>query len=314
MQSYTAKTQSLFYLTCLIVVLTFPLLVVGGLVTSTGSGMIDKTWKFTPFMLFTEDGWNQIKNNVPMAIEHGHRQIGFIVGIIALLMVAVGFFDSKRSLKTSFIVLILVGAQGLLGAGRIIFNDYPGMFGEKLGREIALIHGFIGQLAFAMTVMAAVSFTKAWRMRTPVEAEGHKRLTKLCKMTFIFFVVQLMLAVFVRHIGGLTLVLVHAVMAMAILAHALLAGMECIGQKLPLLKNPATLVAGSAIIMVLLGFATWFVGGGQGPLNEYSSKDSHDWRMILSTIHQSLGAIALTASLVLLARARHHLIEKPSAA
>lgn len=130
-----------------------PLLTLGGLVTSTGSGLAVPDWPGTyesnmflyPISLMAEPR---------IYLEHTHRLFGTLVGMttIGLLLFAI-LADRRRWIwALAGVLLLAVIAQGLMGAGRVV----------EQSRWLGVFHGVFGQVFFAATAAYAALLTPAF--------------------------------------------------------------------------------------------------------------------------------------------------------
>jgi hypothetical protein len=292
----------LAFLTCAI---TLVLIGSGGTVTSTGVGMVDATWTFSPFKLFTLRGLEESIVSAGMFIEQSHRQTGFIVGMLALVLAGICFAvenGKRRWLGAG--VLAAVVLQGALGAARILFNPDKGYFNTNLGRDYALIHGFFGQITFVFLAACTLAFSRSW-VSHPIAPSVHaKSLSRFSTTLTVLFLLQLLVAVFVRHIGGKHLIYTHATLAGLILLLTLILLYKSGQVAVPLVQRPIWALTALVLLMVLLGISAWWFGAGQGPLD---SNVAGLHRITLATAHQCLGALTLATSLLLTLRIRRHL-------
>ncbi|MGA2798570.1 MAG: COX15/CtaA family protein [Thermoguttaceae bacterium] len=132
----------------------FPLIWMGGLVTTKEAGMSVPDWPTTYHSWFYPlEKW--LWNFNDLFLEHSHRTIAQIDGIIAIiLIVSIWRWEPRKSVRW-LAIAILVGliSQGVLGGYRVILND----------RVLARIHGCAAPLVFALCA-AMVSITSAtWR-------------------------------------------------------------------------------------------------------------------------------------------------------
>ncbi|HEX3872427.1 MAG TPA: COX15/CtaA family protein, partial [Pirellulales bacterium] len=147
---------------------TFPLIFVGGLVTTYEAGMAVPDWPTTyGYNLFLYPKW--ASGPWDLFVEHGHRLLGATVGLITIAaLVAVWMRDARRWLKVySVLMLVAVCAQGVLGGLRVRLDE----------RVVAKVHACTAPLFFAMTVALAAFTSRRWRSATP--AQWHEHATKL---------------------------------------------------------------------------------------------------------------------------------------
>jgi cytochrome c oxidase assembly protein subunit 15 len=128
----------------------FPLILVGGVVTTIGAGMAVQGWwdaegHFMPF--FPLDMWLR---DLATFVEHKHRLWGLLVGGFALLAVLFSWMPSRPAPASarwaSVIALLAVIGQGLLGGLRVLENS----------RHLAFAHGGLAQLVFSILAVAAL--------------------------------------------------------------------------------------------------------------------------------------------------------------
>lgn len=138
-----------------------PLLFVGGLVTSTNSGMAVPDWPNTfGSNMFLYPLGPRARPDV--YLEHSHRLFGSLVGLATLtLMIGVLRLDNRRWVRRwAVVAFALVCVQGILGGIRVLAGD------AEIARDnrfYAMLHGVLAQLVFAVLVALAVFLTPAYR-------------------------------------------------------------------------------------------------------------------------------------------------------
>src|SRR5450631_45590 len=123
---------------------TFPLLWVGGLVTTYGAGMAVPDWPNTyGYNLFLYPWQTWIYGPFKLFVEHGHRLFAALVGMITIAFLISSWWCQRRSLVRwlGFIALAAVILQGTLGGLRVIEDKV----------QLAKIHGCFGPAFFALT-------------------------------------------------------------------------------------------------------------------------------------------------------------------
>jgi heme a synthase len=176
---------------------TFPLIWVGGLVTTYQAGMAVPDWPSTygynlflyPWQTWIAGPWN-------IFIEHGHRLLGATAGMVAIaLVVVVLCLDRRRWLiQASLGALALVIFQGLLGGFRVLLDE----------RLIAMVHACVGPLFFAYLAGLVIATSRWWedaRSKTETLASSmDNRLVRASWITVALAYGQLILGAIVRHV------------------------------------------------------------------------------------------------------------------
>ena len=178
---------------------TFPLIWVGGLVTTYDAGMAVPDWPNTfGYNLFLYPWQTWLTGPFDLFIEHGHRLLGALVGILTLATaVVVWRAESRRWVRwfSVFCVLGVVG-QGVLGGMRVILDE----------RTLAKIHGCTGPCFFAMLVgLAVVTSTRWQRARQSRLAKALPApLLAAAGIVTALTLLQIILGAQLRHLGHVT--------------------------------------------------------------------------------------------------------------
>jgi cytochrome c oxidase assembly protein subunit 15 len=132
---------------------TVLLLVAGGLVTSTGSGLAVPDWP-------TSYGWNMF--TFPMRhmvggilYEHGHRLIASGVGLLTVILALwVWKAERRRWMRVlGFMALAAVCLQGLLGGLTVLYF---------LPTPVSTAHAGLAQIFFCLTIAIALFTSRGW--------------------------------------------------------------------------------------------------------------------------------------------------------
>jgi hypothetical protein len=169
-----------------------------------------------------------------------------------------------------------------------------------------MIHGFFGQVTFAFLVGCTLSFSRSWVNRRQDRSSLADEFQTNSKLLTILFLVQLTIAVLVRHYGGGLLIIAHASVAGLILLFVSMVVWRSRQLDSTLVRIPVLALGLEVLMMIALGTAAWWFGAGYGALEENTPDIMH--RMTLATLHQWLGALTLATSLVFTLRAKRHLI------
>src|SRR4051794_14282621 len=238
---------------------TFPLIWVGGLVTTYDAGMAVPDWPGTygynllryPWQTWLAGPWD-------LFIEHGHRLLGASAGLLAIALVAAVLLADRRPWLIAAVcgALALVILQGLLGGARVLLN----------ARLVALLHGCVGPLFFAYLAVLVVLTSKRWQAATPVHSAAGRRLVRGAWTTAAIVYVQLILGAIVRHVplgaapgvfrGAL---LCHVVLAVALTGHVLMLAWRtrAFQSEVNGIRGFAWLPVGLVVAQLLLGIATY---------------------------------------------------------
>ena len=329
--------RSLHRWATLIVCLVWPLIWVGGLVTTYDAGMAVPDWPGTygkNLFLYPYQTW--LLGPFDLFIEHGHRLLGAVVGFLAIIAVVVAWVSEPRRWvrRLAIGMLIAVIGQGVLGGMRVVLSD----------RTLAMAHGCTGPIFFAICVSLAVVTSRWWWERTndvPASIPTVGRV-RLAGIVTVLAYVQLLLGAQLRHVqvtsspGGFThLVAMHIVGALVlwllagILAWQLWrtsrlacrdAASKSPESKGPEFKNPefknygcgdltlsrpSGLLVGFISLQIALGLGTWIVNYGWprfaqvGPLSAgYLVKSKAFTESIITTAHVATGSLILVVAVM----------------
>tara|TARA_B100001123_G_scaffold28900_1_gene30600 strand:+ start:3972 stop:4961 length:990 start_codon:yes stop_codon:yes gene_type:complete len=164
---------------------TFVLIVAGGLVTSTGSGLSVPDWPLSYGTLMP-----------PMVAgifyEHGHRMIASFVGLLTVcLAVWVWRVEPRRWVRLlSLAALVAVVVQGIIGGLTVIY---------LLPTALSVTHACLAQTFFCATLVLALALRPGGQDLTSAESEAAARVRKPALILFVVIYVQLILGALVRH-------------------------------------------------------------------------------------------------------------------
>jgi heme a synthase len=273
---------------------TFVLLFIGGLVTSTGSGLAVPDWPLSFGMVFP-----------PMVggvlFEHGHRLAASAVGVLTValaLWTVVG--DQRPAVRAlGLLALLAVVLQGVLGGVTVLY---------KLPLAVSVTHACLAQVFFCLTVMLAVLTGTGWS--APRARPAPASLPVLTGVTTALVFVQLVLGALMRHMGAglaipdfplafgrlvpplvtphITVHFAHRIGALVVtVAVATTVAGVLRGGRDPWLRRPALLATGLVVLQVTLGALTIWSRRAVLP----------------TTLHLTVGAALLATCLVLTLRA-----------
>jgi cytochrome c oxidase assembly protein subunit 15 len=288
---------------------TFFLIIAGGLVTSTGSGLAVPDWPLSFGQVFP-----RMEGGV--LFEHGHRLIAATVGLLTVVL-AVWAARSDVAARVRTLGWALVGVvvlQGVLGGTTVLL---------RLPSSVSVAHAGLAQIFFALTVLMAAATSPASPARGTAGADpGAPSVRAMTALGAVAVYLQILIGAVVRHIGAgmvipdwplsfgrlvptITNSLVawqyaHRTFALAVAAlvvwtcGAVLARFR----DQPLLARPASALLALIVIQVLLGGLTiWSVRA-----------------VVPTTTHVAVGALVFVTAVLLAARTRHAVASEPGPA
>jgi len=281
---------------------TFALVFIGGLVTSTGSGLAVPDWPLSFGMVFP-----------PMAggvlFEHGHRIVAATVGALVTALYIWTVLTVKRRSVTTLAACALgaVVLQGLLGGLTVLLRLPP---------AVSVAHACLAQAFLCTTVALAVVTGGAWErpaLRHEERASISLRVLAIATTAGVYG--QLILGAVMRHTGaGLAIpdfplafggvippfadprVQIHfahriGALIVSALAAWTIARILRAHHDEPLLRRPALLLAALVLAQAALGALTIWTG-----------------RAVIPTTAHVLGGATVLATSFLITLRSHRLI------
>lgn len=248
-------------LALLLALMTFPLIWIGGLVTTTKSGMAVPDWPSTyEHNMFTYPLERWLGNNFSLFIEHFHRLWASSVGFVAILLLVSTFFKGVPgwAKQLSLLGLGLVISQGALGGVRVLLDQ----------RMIAMVHGCLGPFYFAYVCGLAYLFRPAC---LNASVTGESKLPSLppkwlagALLLLAGPYLQLCIGAFLRHVPltvspdvfGLV-ILMHITLAFALTVQSFVFFSSMWGKSFALPRWKSGLVVSLMLLQVVAGGATY---------------------------------------------------------
>src|ERR1700722_11578838 len=188
-QKYNPAVHRLAVLTA---AATFPLIFMGGLVTSHQAGMSVPDWPNSygyNMFLFPPSKWVG-----GILYEHTHRLMATVVGFLSILLtIAAWKWESRRSVRwLATATLGMVILQGVLGGLRVVLVQL----------NLAIVHACVAQAFFCLATLVAM-VTSKWWLRTPLASQedilAGRRLVKTSIVTIAVIYSQLVIGAVMRH-------------------------------------------------------------------------------------------------------------------
>jgi heme a synthase len=165
---------------------TLVLIFIGGLVTSTGSGLSVPDWPLSYGMLMP-----------PMVggvfYEHGHRMAATLVGFLTLVLaVWTARVEARPGVRRlAWMALAAVIAQGILGGITVLY---------LLPTPVSVTHACLAQVFFCTTIALATVTSREWLEAEPADDDAGLRRAALFAAAVVF--AQLVAGAVMRHIGA----------------------------------------------------------------------------------------------------------------
>jgi cytochrome c oxidase assembly protein subunit 15 len=270
---------------------TFPLLFVGGLVTSTGSALAVPDWP-------TTFGYNMFLYPLSGMVggilyEHSHRLLGAVVGFLTIILTLwLWLKDTRGWLRwLGSLALAAVIFQGILGGLRVVL----------LTPTLAIVHACLAQVFFSLLVSIAF-FTAPEKPETPTNPSvgDLRRLRRLCALTTALLYVQVVFGAILRHTGAR--LDAHLALGALVAIHVIVLTMHIWRHHVAedALVRPIMLLCGLLMIQVSLGLGAYLV-----KYTAMAAMVTPFVRISLTTIHLAVGSVMLATSVVLTLRTYH---------
>ena len=268
---------------------TFLLIVIGGIVTSTESGLAVPDWP-------TTFGYNMFLYPLSEMVggilyEHSHRLMGSLVGLLTIgLFIFLLVRDSRKWLKwLGLAAVVAVIVQGVLGGLRV----------TQINRNFAIVHACLAQAFFALLCGIAWFTSRDWRrVKEEFHIEAAQKLRRLSLITTCLIYVQLIFGAILRHTGSR--LDAHLLFAFLVALHIFLlarrvfavnGGAQGIGQSMPMI------LLGLLAVQLMLGTGAFFA-----KLTAFGETFATGLTVTITTAHVAVGALMLVSSFVLTLR------------
>lgn len=270
--------------TKLLVAATFLLVIAGGLVTSTKSGLSVPDWPLSYGKLMP-----------PMVggirYEHTHRMIASLVGLMTfILMLWLGFKETRNWVRwTGIAAFGAVVAQGILGGLTVIY---------LLPAPISILHACLAQTFFALVVSIAFFTSREWFLPSASSSEAGELKQPLLMLVALIYL-QLILGATLRHTTSHFIVIPHIITAFLVLIHSIMVMIRVFRsfESEKKLVIPSIFLAVLTLLQLTLGMGAFVYVVMLAETIQPSAG-----KIFFVTAHQTLGAALLATSIFLLLR------------
>lgn len=295
-------------LAVLAAVVTYCGVVVGGVVTSTESGLADTSWpSFAGEWL---PSLSEMAKNAGLRVEHGHRLLMGTAGILAVLLAVIahlGHEPRRGARRLALAAALLVLPPAVFGGLAVLGRLHP---------ALSIVHVALAMLFLSALAALAVVTGRRWHGETArLEPARLRGLEELAVAAAASIYVQIVLGAVPRHAtadaGGRAMVtignLLHIGFAFAVVTVVLLLAGRVVGllSKVQSLLRPAAALFLLVLVEVFLGFAA-FISQPKDPapvVAEAPGLVASGPHETVASIHQAVGVLTLVVALVLALRA-----------
>jgi cytochrome c oxidase assembly protein subunit 15 len=287
------------------------MIVAGGMVTSMDAGDSVPDWPLSHGSVLP-----RMVGNV--FYEHGHRMIGWLLGLLSItLAVWLQVAEKRRWVRVlGWLALSGVCLQGALGGLRVLvvsnprvqdffFADPTGAKVETLRVIIAIIHTASGQALLCVMAILALVTSKRWLVSAPMLSGNARRFRILCVSTLVIVFIQLLLGALRRHTNGT--IHPHLLGAALVTFHvALLARRVLLSfAHVPALLRPTISLITVVALQLTLGVMSWILleSASAESLPRPTVLGSEVFGSAVLTAHVVLGAATMLLTVILTLRA-----------
>lgn len=292
----TPRRHWLGHFSSVTIAATILLISIGGAVTGSQAGLAVPDWPNSyGFNMFL---YPLSRMTGGIYFEHSHRLMGALVGLTTITFAVYAWLRTRRPIVRGLAIAatILVIGQGILGGLRVTGKLTTSMNPSELAPSIqlAVVHGVLAQL-FLSTLVVLRCFVSEAFTATP---RGTPHVSaKLDRPLVVFLVLglvtQLSLGAILRHTHAVWALHSHIAIAVLVLC---VGGVAALRTAFLYDRQPQIAALGKVVLVLigvqfLVGWVAFAVTGGSTSPGEPTLAD-----VIVTTIHQTLGAILLAST------------------
>jgi heme a synthase len=272
---------------------TLGLILLGGLVTNTGSALVVPDWPTTfGYNMFLYP-WSRMVGGV--FYEHSHRLLGALVGALTVGLALALWRAERRPWVRALgaAAVVLVGLQGVLGGLRVVLR----------AETLAIVHGCLAQAFFALAVVLVVVTSRGWASSPPAPVDRGLRTLAIAAVVVLY--AQIVLGALLTHGGWID---PHLVGAAAVFVFVPIVTARARGTGQPAITRPAR-----ALLVLLLAQLAFGAGAFVGRVGGLTLPGGRATALALPVAHRLLAALVLGAAVALATvLARAHAADGPA--
>lgn len=271
-----------------------PLILFGGTVTTLRQGMAEDGWLMPDGHLLWLYPLELRLRNAGVFVEHHHREIGSLVGLLAIGLVVSTFVADRRPLarRLALGTLLAICLQGAVGGLRVLENS----------PDLAFLHGALAHGVFALIGANAFVASADWRAARPRALAGGRALRAGTALCAVAVYAQIVLGAWLRHSGAALALGLHLLLAGWVVVEVLrstrglaragesLADAPAAGRLTRAASNLRRLVAAQIALGLAAAVGVYgFSGGFEGRVSGFET--------VFATLHVVVGAVLLWQAL-----------------
>jgi cytochrome c oxidase assembly protein subunit 15 len=296
MQQQSNYSVFLHRLAVMTAIAVFPLIIVGAGVTSLDAGMAFPDWPTSNGHLVNPPQWWQ---NSDMRWEHGHRLIGWVVGMLATLLLIFSWRRGGTLRVLGLMTFLAICTQGVLGGFRV----------REISRTLAMVHGIFGQLCFCLAAVTAFVSSRSWLERKAAhEIAAAGFLRRLGWFVTVAVFIQLVFGAAYRHFGGDHALFAHLGWAVVTLLSVgwLATWAAGLPEQLETVAKLGKLLGVLAMVQLLLGGGAFVLAIGAG-----AQAGAVTW--LIPSAHVAVGALLFVCVILVTISVRRFVAADPMA-
>ena len=279
---------------------TWLLIMVGAIVTGYGAGMSVPDWPKTyDYWFYPLERWVWARD---VFMEHGHRTLAQLVGVLAIALAAVVWRGDRRKWMRRLVAITVLGVifQGVLGGLRVLADE----------RLLARVHGCVAPLFLALCAVMVSATSSRWLAEGgAVEHAAARRMHRLLWAVTGGLYLEIVLGTLLRipsfAVGGnwfeavIWAKLIAAGLIAAGLAWLWIAGCSNLPAQ-GMIAVRVRLLALVFLLQIILAGGTWATHYGWpawftalfGTIR-YTVVETGPWQVAMTTLHVGVGSLSL---------------------
>ncbi len=293
---------------------TLLLIIVGGGVTTLRAGDTEPTWSPRFWEWFQPP--SQLLEKEGHIWEMSHRQLGTVVGFVAIAFVVLLWRTEPRPWvrKLGYLAFAGVAAQGVLGGARVLVVSDEGDalrsamdVGTAAGAQslrylFALVHAGFAYLLFALMVCLVWLTSRHWHDDAVAETDSSRKIRRLGVATAIAVFGQLLAGAYLRHalLWTTAKVVLHVTGALLVALTVAWLASEVfpVRRRYETFQRPVLYLLLLVQLQIFLGILAFVAGTGS-----HARDFSYGWTAVLQTGHQVVGPLLFAGSALLVLKA-----------